>query len=268
MMLGKELVWDVTHRHESHAAPGVPKLSVRGLGRRRYVAPLDLDIGRGEVVGVAGLLGSGRTETATLLFGTKRADGGTLAVDGKPVRIRNPHDAIRHGFGFCPEDRKVDGIAGALSVRENIILALQSRRGWRRRLPRHAQDALASRFIRMLDIRTPDAEKPIQLLSGGNQQKAILARWLAIDPQLLILDEPTRGIDVGAHAEIVRLIERLCGEGMSLYVISSELDEIVAYSDRVMVMRDRRQAGVLEGADVSVGAIMAAIAHVAQDEAA
>jgi simple sugar transport system ATP-binding protein len=268
MMLGKELVWDVTHRHESHAAPGVPKLSVRGLGRRRYVAPLDLDIGRGEVVGVAGLLGSGRTETATLLFGTKRADGGTLAVDGKPVRIRNPHDAIRHGFGFCPEDRKMDGIAGALSVRENIILALQSRRGWRRRLPRHAQDALASRFIRMLDIRTPDAEKPIQLLSGGNQQKAILARWLAIDPQLLILDEPTRGIDVGAHAEIVRLIERLCGEGMSLYVISSELDEIVAYSDRVMVMRDRRQAGVLEGADVSVGAIMAAIAHVAQDEAA
>ncbi len=136
----------------------------------------------------------------------RRADSGTAEVDGKPVALASPQARDRRRFGFCPEDRKTDGIIGDLSVRENIVLALQARRGWARPISRAEQDELADRYIKALDIRTDGREKPIKLLSGGNQQKAILARWLATNPQLLILDEPTRGIDVGAHAEIIQLI--------------------------------------------------------------
>ena len=174
--------------------------------------------------------------------------------------MNSPRAAIRHRFGFCPEDRKVDGIVGDLSVRENIALALQARRGWARPIPRAEQDRLADQYIKALDIRTTDREKPIRLLSGGNQQKAILARWLATNPEFLILDEPTRGIDVGAHAEIIRLIENLCEQGMSLIVISSELDELVAYSRRVIVLRDRAHVSELVGDAVTTAHIVEAIA--------
>jgi monosaccharide-transporting ATPase len=212
------------------------------------------------VVGLAGLLGSGRTETAKLVFGIERADSGEAFVSGRPVRIASPRDAARLGFGFSPEDRKTEGIVAELSIRENIILALQAQRGWLRQLPRGKQDEIASRFIKLLDIRTPDAEKPIGLLSGGNQQKALLARWLATEPRFLILDEPTRGIDVGAHAEIIRLIERLCEDGLALLVISSELEEIASYSDRVVVLRDRRHVRELSGQEVNADTIMTTIA--------
>ncbi|AIB16396.1 sugar ABC transporter ATP-binding protein (plasmid) [Azospirillum argentinense] len=264
MMLGRELE-AAAHRIAPPADDGEedarpPLVRFRGYGKARSVEPFDLAIRPGEVVGLAGLLGSGRTETARLVFGMDRADRGEAAVDGQAVRLRGPRDAIRLGFGFCPEDRKKEGIVGALSVRENIILALQARQGWLRPIPRRRQEEIADRFIRLLDIRTPHAEQPIQLLSGGNQQKALLARWLATEPRLLILDEPTRGIDVGAHAEIIRLIERLYADGMALLVVSSELEEIVAYSRRVVVLRDRRHVAELRGGEVAVDRIVAAIA--------
>ena len=172
------------------------------------------------------------------------------------------------GFGFSPEDRKSDGIIADLSVRENIALALQARMGWARRLPLRQQNAMAEDFIRRLDIRTPDADKPVGLLSGGNQQKVMLARWLATNPVFLILDEPTRGIDVGAHAEIIRLIEELCAGGMSLLVISSELDELVAYSHRVVVVRDRQHVAELVGEDITTGNMVEAIAASQVEDAA
>ncbi|WP_279480819.1 sugar ABC transporter ATP-binding protein [Aureimonas sp. SK2] len=260
MMLGRELGEAVHHAPPTRAAAGEPRVSFRNYGRRRSVEPFDLEIRPGEAVGVAGLLGSGRTETARLVFGADRADTGEAFVDGKPVRLVNPRAAIRAGFGYCPEERKVEGIVGDLSVRENIILALQARRGWAKPLSMREQVRISDRFVKALDIRTTDIEKPIRLLSGGNQQKAILARWLATEPSFLILDEPTRGIDVGAHAEIVRLIEELCADGMAMLVISSELDEITTYAARVRVLRDRRHLGDLTGVDVSPAAIMRTIA--------
>jgi galactofuranose transport system ATP-binding protein len=212
------------------------------------------------VVGLAGLLGSGRTETARLVFGADRADSGHASVEGKPVRLHSPRDAVHHGFGYCPEERKTDGIVADLTVRENIVLALQASRGLHRPLSRREQDQIAMSFIKLLDIRPADPERPIGLLSGGNQQKVLLARWLAIAPRLLVLDEPTRGIDVGAHAEIIRLIRELCDKGLALLVISSELDEIVTYSDRVIVLRDRAHVEELAGEAISVPNILAAIA--------
>ncbi|MCC6520090.1 MAG: sugar ABC transporter ATP-binding protein, partial [Tabrizicola sp.] len=174
--------------------------------------------------------------------------------------IRNPAQAVAAGFGFCPEDRKLDGIFGDLSVRENIIIALQAKLGWFKALNRDDQVELAGRYAEALDIRAADHDMPVKLLSGGNQQKVILARWLAIDPSFLILDEPTRGIDVGAHAEIVRTINRLREEGLALFVISSELDEVVAYSNRIVVMRDRQMVAELDGDSIAPDAIVQAIA--------
>ena len=260
MMLGREL------EEATHAPRGAPVaaaeafLEFRGVGRRGQVAPFGLEVAAGEVVGVAGLLGSGRSETAKLMFGAEPADAGEVRIDGRAVRIRSPRDAIALGFGFCPEERKTEGIVGELTLRENIVLALQARRGWLRRVPRAEQRRLADSFIRRLDIRTRDAETPIRLLSGGNQQKALLARWLATEPRFLILDEPTRGIDIGAHAEIIRLIRELCAAGMALLVVSSELEEIVTYSDRVRILRDRQHVGELSGDDISVGGIVRVIA--------
>ena len=261
MMLGRELKEETSHGAAGTAATGEARFKFRGVARKGRIEPFDLDIARGEVVGLAGLLGSGRTETAEVMFGRRPADQGTIEVDGKPVTISSPQAAISEGFGFCPEDRKTDGIIGDLSVRENIALALQARRGWTRPISRAEQNELADRYIEALDIRTDGREKPIKLLSGGNQQKAILARWLATDPKLLILDEPTRGIDVGAHAEIIKLIRELCAEGMSLAVISSELEELVAYSSRIRVLRDHQHVAELAGEQMTADSIVDAIAQ-------
>jgi len=174
-------------------------------------------------------------------------DAGQVRFEGRPIAIRSPRQAVRLDIGFCPEDRKAEGLIPELTIRENIVLALQAKRGWLGRLSHDEQERIAQQMIKTLGIATPDADKPVGQLSGGNQQKVILARWLASKSRILILDEPTRGIDVGAHAEIIALIRRLCGEGLALLVASSELDEIVAVSDRVEVLRDRRKVREIVG---------------------
>ncbi|RWX75023.1 sugar ABC transporter ATP-binding protein [Neorhizobium lilium] len=263
MMLGRELQHMTRERQpgdETITTTGEAPIRFEGYGKRGSVAPFDLAVRPGEVVGIAGLLGSGRSETAFLMFGIDRADSGTATIDGKPASLSSPESAIGHGFGFCPEERKTDGIIGDFSVADNIALALQASRGWAKPISSREKQALAESFIKSLDIRPASTEKPIKLLSGGNQQKAILARWLATEPRLLILDEPTRGIDIGAHAEILKMIERLCAEGMSLVVISSELDELTAVAHRVIVLSDRRHVAELVGKQVTTDNILQAIA--------
>ncbi|MDP5305864.1 sugar ABC transporter ATP-binding protein [Paracoccus spongiarum] len=260
-MLGRALEAGIHHDARADTSPQRPGLlRFDGIGRRGVLEPFDLAIGQGEVVGLAGLLGSGRTETAELMFGIRPSQSGRASDAAGPLDLSSPRAAIAAGFGFAPEDRKTEGIVGELSLRENIVLGLQARRGWARPLPRAEQNRLADDYIARLDIRTSGRDKPIGELSGGNQQKAVLARWLAMNPRFLILDEPTRGIDVGAHAEILRLIDKLTRSGMSVLLISSEIDELVAASDRVIVLRDRRHVAALEGPRVTGDEIMRAIA--------
>jgi simple sugar transport system ATP-binding protein len=238
-----------------------PLLEARGIFRRGAIQPVDLTLRRGEVTGLAGLLGSGRTETARLLFGIDRPDGGEVLVNGKPVRIQSPRDAVRLGMAFSSEDRKTEGILPNLSVRENLIFALQAKRGARRMLSREEQDKLCGHYIAVLRIKTPDAETPIRNLSGGNQQKLLLARWLATQPEIIILDEPTRGIDVGARAEIEQLIGRLRSDGLSVLLISSEIEEILRTCARVLVLRERKPAGeVSAGPELTADALMRVMA--------
>ena len=226
-----------------------PYVSARGLGSTGGMRPFDLDLYQGQVTGLGGLLGSGRTETARLLFGIDRADSGTIRVDGQAVKLNSPRQAVRYGIAFCPEDRKNEGIVADLSIRENIILALQARRGIFHYLPKRAQSAIAEQYIEQLGIRTSDAEKPIGQLSGGNQQKALLARWLATDPKMLILDEPTRGIDIAAKLEIMELVKAQCKKGLAILFISSEMSEVLRVSDRIAVLRDRQKIGEIAGQD-------------------
>lgn len=234
-------------------------LQAKELGRKGSIAPLDLEIYAGEVVGFAGLLGSGRTETARLLFGVDKPDSGDLFFNGNDVKKFSPADSIARGIAFCPEDRKDDGIVADLSVRENIVLAVQSNRGWLKRLSRQQQYELADKFIKMLNISTPSADQAIKNLSGGNQQKVILARWMATNPQVLILDEPTRGIDVGAKAEIQKLVLELAEEGKACIFISSELEEVMRTSHRIVVFRDQHKAAEYSG-DIDEQTIMQTMA--------
>jgi galactofuranose transport system ATP-binding protein len=224
-----------------------PLIELRGVAQRGRVQATNLSVHAGEVVGLGGLLGSGRTELAQLIFGLNTADEGEVKVAGQAHRIDCPSTAVKLGMGLCPEDRKTDGIIAELSVRENIMLALQARRGLWNLLPMDEQVAMAERFVKALGIKTQDIETPIGLLSGGNQQKALLARWLATQPKLLILDEPTRGIDVAAKQEIMDEILRLAQDGMAVLFISSEIDEVVRVSNRIAVLRDRRKVGELPG---------------------
>ncbi len=234
-------------------------LRARGL-RRGRVGPIDLDLRRGGALGLAGLLGSGRTETARMIAGSDRPEGGRVEVDGRALRAGSPRRAIAAGVALCPEDRKAEAIVPGLSVRENIALAVQARRGWWRAIGRRGQRDLAERFVRSLRIATPGVEKPAGELSGGNQQKVVLARWLAAEPRVLLLDEPTRGIDVGAKAEIERLVGDLCARGVAVLFISSEVEEVARVCDRVLVLRDGRAAGELSGESVTVAAVMRLIA--------
>jgi len=261
LMLGRELERTAERLVKSALPPeGPTMLAAEGVGRRRTMSPFDLTLREGEVVGLAGLLGSGRTEVAKLIFGAIRPDSGHVELAGEPLTAPSPRKSLRHGIAFCPEDRKAEGLLGDLSVRENIVLALQTKRGWLRRLSQAEQEKLAEEMITALGIATPDADKPVSQLSGGNQQKVLLARALVSNPRVLILDEPTRGIDVGAHAEIVSLIRKLSARGLALLVASSELDELVAVSDRIAVLRDRRKIGEIVGADIARAAIIDTIA--------
>lgn len=229
-------------------------LEVSNLGKQNYLYPLSFKVQSGEVLGLAGLLGSGRTETMKLAFGAVSADTGRA--------YNSPSAAIRGGLGFCSEDRKTEAIFPGLSIKENIAIVLQGKRGWFRPIPASQLQKMSQDMIAKLNIKTPDAEKPIEQLSGGNQQKVILSRWLVAEPKCLLLDEPTRGIDVGAKFEIRDMIRGLCREGMAFLFTSSELEEVVGTSDRVLVMRDRRMVNELKGDAVTEPAIMQAIAGV------
>jgi monosaccharide-transporting ATPase len=239
--------------HDARVDPGAATTfaQMRGVAQRGVMHPVDLDVRAGRILGLAGLLGSGRTETARLLFGAERADAGAIRIDGEPVRLGSPRDAVRRGIGYCPEDRKKEGIVADLSIRENIVLALQARRGWLRYLSRARQRQIADAYIAQLGIKARDAEQPIGLLSGGNQQKALLARWLATEPKMLILDEPTRGIDIAAKFDIMDRVSALCRKGLAILFISSEVSEVVRVSDRVAVLRDRRKVAELAGDEMT-----------------
>ena len=264
LMLGGELgaLEELEKRQQRRdSADDTPYLVASGVGRSGAIAPYDLSMRPGEVVGLAGLLGSGRTEAVRLLFGADRADSGTITVDGQPTTVRTPRSAIARHIAFLPENRKSEGLIAELSVRENIVLALQAARGWTRPLPPRRRDELVERYIDQLRITPSDPDTLVRNLSGGNQQKVLLARWLATDPTVLILDEPTRGIDVGAKAEIQRLVATLAEQGKAVLFISAELDEVLRLSDRIMVLRDRQMISELTNdADLSADDVMATIA--------
>ena len=235
------------------------EISAKGLSHAGTVKPFDLDIHKGEVVGIGGLLGSGRSELARCIYGADKAQTGTLEVNGEQVKINQPIDAMNKGMGMLPDDRKAEGIIADLSVRENIILALQAKRGMFRQLSRAQQEEIADRYIELVQIKTASKETLIKQLSGGNQQKVILARWLATDPDFLILDEPTRGIDIGTKSEIQKLIVKLAGEGKSVIFISSEIEEMLRTCNRMVIMRDGQKVGELDH-ELSQEGVMKAIA--------
>ena len=263
-MLGKELDDMADIKGEMGGAAvsreGSPVLEAEGLCSSAGIKPFDFSIRRGEVNGFTGLLGSGRSECVRAIFGADHVTSGAVKMDGKPVKIKKPLDAMKQGVGYLPEDRKGDGIVGDLSVRENIILALQVMKGFFRPFSRAQAEAFADEYIKLLEIKTASADTPIKSLSGGNQQKCILARWLLTDPKYLILDEPTRGIDIGTKIEIQKLVLKLAAEGKSVTFISSEIDEMLRTCSRLIVMRDRKAVGELNGADLTQARIMATIA--------
>ncbi|WP_370240800.1 sugar ABC transporter ATP-binding protein [Aeromicrobium sp.] len=255
-MIGREL--EVLERLDRQpadpAAPAAePVLKVVGLGRSGELEATDLALHEGEVVGVAGLLGSGRTELARLLVGADVADRGEVQVRGRTRPWRSPRQAIDAGVAFSSEDRRAEGVVGDLTVADNMLLALQATRGWLRPVPQRTKDELVRRYIEALDIRPADPNALMRNLSGGNQQKVLLARWLITEPRLLVLDEPTRGIDVGAKAQIQQLVAELAADGMAVVFISAELEEVLRLADRVVVMRDRRKVAeqVNDGLEVS-----------------
>ena len=261
-MLGKELQ-ALEHKQHVCAAPDVAShnLAVAGLKAANGIHDIAFSAGKGEALGLSGLLGSGRTELCEALFGLSAISGGEIKIGNQLCNVGSPAGAIRLGMALCPEDRKSQGIVAQLSIRENIMLALQALRGWWKPISRKEQQTLVAKAIGELKIDCPHAEKPTGELSGGNQQKVILARALVTNPGILILDEPTRGIDIGAHAEIITLIRNLCRQGLTVIVASSELDELIAFSDKVLVMRDRTRVAELTGDDINEQQIMSAMAQ-------
>ncbi|GAB1823402.1 sugar ABC transporter ATP-binding protein [Herbidospora sp. RD11066] len=258
-MIGGELA--VLERLDERPPARVSDTLVEAQELGGKVAPFSLTIHKGEVVGLAGLLGSGRTEIARLLFGADHAATGTVRIGGDQVALRTPRAAMAKGVAFCSENRREEGLVPELTVRENLILALQAARGWSRPVPRKKQDELVAKYIKALNIRPANPEMLIRNLSGGNQQKVLLARWLILEPKLLILDEPTRGIDVGAKAEIQKLVVELSDGGMAVLFISAELDEVLRLSHKVAVLRDRRVVAELPNDEsLTTDALMETIA--------
>ncbi|SFL45890.1 monosaccharide ABC transporter ATP-binding protein, CUT2 family (TC 3.A.1.2.-) [Gracilibacillus orientalis] len=261
-MIGRE--WDENSNHKEKQFKNLKSsellLSGTNLARKGSINPLNIEMRKGEVLGLAGLLGSGRTELAKVIFGIDKPDQGVLYLNNEKIGSLNPKSSIERGVSFCPEDRKVEGIINDLTIRENIILGLQTKKGLLKYIPMKEQERIANKYIKLLRIKTPSIEQSIDNLSGGNQQKVILARWLATNPTLLILDEPTRGIDVGSKQEIRQLIFDLAKEGITILFISAELEETVACCDRVIVLRDRQKIGELQGEDMTESKIMDMIA--------
>lgn len=263
-MLGKDLddMSDIKSEQGVYdkADASAPVFETEQLVSNAGIKPFDFYIRKGEVNGFTGLLGSGRSECVRAIFGADRVIGGTVKKKCKTIKITKPLDAMKNGIAYLPEDRKVDGIVGELSVRENIILALQVLRGFFKPISKAEANKFADEYIKLLGIKTASADTPIKSLSGGNQQKAILARWLLTNPEYLILDEPTRGIDVGTKIDIQKLVLKLASEGMSVTFISSETDEMLRTCSRLVVMRDRRVVGELSGKDLTQNKIMSTIA--------
>ncbi|MFT4106910.1 MAG: sugar ABC transporter ATP-binding protein [Lacrimispora sp.] len=241
-------------------------IDAKGVGRQGTIKPYDLQVHKGEVIGLTGLLGSGRSELARSLYGADKPDSGELKVNGKAVSVNTPLDAMMAGMAYLPENRKEEGIVADLSVRDNIILALQAKRGMFRLIGRKEQEELADKYIKLLQIKTATMETPIKSLSGGNQQKVILGRWLLTDPDFLILDEPTRGIDVGTKTEIQKLVVKLAQEGKSVMFISSEIEEMLRTCSRMAVLRDGQKVGELGEEELGQNSIMKAIAGGERDE--
>lgn len=263
-MLGKELddLSDIKEEQQTYsgADSGEKVLEAQQLQSNAGIKPFDFFIRKGEVNGFTGLLGSGRSECVRAIFGADRVIGGSVKKNGKKIHISKPIHAMKQGIAYLPEDRKIDGIVGDLSVRENLILAYQVLRGFFHPLSKAEANKLADEYIRLLDIKTASADTPIRSLSGGNQQKVILARWLLMHPDYLILDEPTRGIDVGTKVDIQKLVLKLSSEGMSVTFISSETDEMLRTCSRLIVMRDRKVVGELTGEELTQSNIMSTIA--------
>ena len=263
-MLGKELddMSDIKGEQKAFekSTSDEPVFEAEGLYSDAGIKPFDFHIEKGEVNGFTGLLGSGRSECVRAIFGADRVLGGTVKMNGKPVKITKPLDAMKQGIAYLPEDRKKDGIIGDLSVRDNIIFASQVLKGFFKPYSKAEANKLADEYIKLLAIKTASADTPIKSLSGGNQQKVILARWLLTHPQYLILDEPTRGIDVGTKIDIQKLVLKLASEGMSVTFISSETDEMLRTCSRLVVMRDRKVVGELTGNELTQMGIMSTIA--------
>jgi simple sugar transport system ATP-binding protein len=262
-MLGKELD-DISALHNRKAIQAEPDITptyeAAGLSSTEGAKAFDFKIYKGEVNGFTGLLGSGRSESVRAIFGADKVTGGRVRIDGKDVKIRKPKDAMKQGIGYLPEDRKQDGIVEDLSVRENIILALQVMKGFFRPFSKTEAEAFADKYIKLLGIKTASTDTPIRQLSGGNQQKVILARWLLTNPKYLILDEPTRGIDVGTKVDIQKLVLKLAEDGVSVTFISSEIEEMLRTCSRLIVMRDRNIVGELRDEDMTQSKIMRTIA--------
>ena len=235
-------------------------LSTKSLGSNGNIKPFDLKLNKGEVIGITGLLGSGRSELVRAIYGADKTDTGQIVFKNKEVKITAPIDAMKLGMAYLPENRKDEGIIADLSVRENIIIAMQAKQGIFKLIPRKKQEEFVDKYIEILQIKTAGRETPIKQLSGGNQQKVILARWLLTNPELLILDEPTRGIDVGTKTEIQKLVLKLATEGMSVIFISSEIEEMIRTCQRMVVMRDKKKVGELKSDEISQNNIMSAIA--------
>ncbi len=252
---------------ESIKEPGAIVLDARGLGQTGKMAPFDLAVRQGEVVGFAGLLGSGRTEAARLLFGADRPEMGTIQLNNHPASTGSPRKSIAGGMAMTPEERKTEGIIPGMSVLGNLILVAQRRLSRLGIVSKKQQERIARDFIQQLGIVLADLHQPVRNLSGGNQQKVLLARWLAANPSLLILDEPTRGIDVGAKGEIEKLIEDLSHEGKAIVFISAELDEVIRRSHRIAIFRDRAKVGELTDENLNESAIMNVIAGQQRDAA-
>ncbi len=269
-MLGKDLDELSDIKGDQKEAKGdtnaTPVFETEQLASVAGIKPFDFYIHKGEVNGFTGLLGSGRSECVRAIYGADRVTQGKVKKNGKEIKIRKPIDAMKAGIAYLPEDRKNDGIIGDLSVRENIILALQVKKGFFKPFTKAEANKFAEEYIKLLGIKTASADTPIKSLSGGNQQKCILARWLLMNPEYLILDEPTRGIDVGTKIDIQKLVLKLASEGMSITFISSETDEMLRTCSRLVVMRDGKVVGELSGDDLTQNMIMSTIAGGEKEE--
>ena len=262
-MMGKDFddLADIKGEHkDKKKAKPEPVIEAKGISHKGTIKPFDLTINKGEVIGLTGLLGSGRSELVRAIYGADKAETGTLKVKGKEAKINSPLDAMKLGMAYLPEDRKAEGIIADLSVRENIIIAPQAKRGMFHPLSKKEMEEAADKYIKLLQIKTASRETPIKSLSGGNQQKVILGRWLLTNPDYLILDEPTRGIDIGTKTEIQKLVLDLADQGMAVTFISSEVEEMLRTCSRMAVLRDGQKVGELEENELSQSGVMKAIA--------